>query len=669
MKNKKPIFALFVALVCVFMFSVTIAVRTAYAEPLVYEYFSSKENCSVTYSKNKGWKIKTSNNSQETYMFTLNKSVLSYYVNKGYTNLEITFGNAFDDDEYAGAPVNCKAWVLPAESGKNGNYAWDYVLADRGFSTFYISGWNVRGEGRYSITVDLTNARYDFVNYGITFYLESKDVLGNFVGACFIHSVEFSGVTEEAPEVPENAVKLEKGAQVRMVSPIALGFVSRIDFSVYNNLKSTYGEQNVVVGTAIVSQKELVASGARLTVEDIDLYGLDYDNCIAKTFINSDTAEADGYYRFRAVKYIDSGYLTEKYAALSYIKVTTVLGISYYYYSDFSTEDNVRSALEVSSLAYSDLVVEQDEAYGNQVEFDEKVPENAGKYSPYKAEYREFLSNYLTAQYFVENGESSYKIVISQNATEVELLAAEFLKEKIAEATGADMPFVYDTETAGVKGRYISIGQNKLLEDAGLGSLAEQTVCDDGYIMKTVKNTLFIDGIIDRGTLYGVYDFLEQRLNYLLVSSECYTFIPTKNLEFCEIDVALSPTFTSRTYLEFEVMQGYTDPVTATFRRTNNFYLGSMDGYGGKEDVGYVGYDRVHNMQETIIEGVNLYNKIHDTFYNYAEYCIRYTNDNEHYIFMPCLTSGLDGEVGVLDFVFVAMKKLILEKYPLGIKY
>ena len=101
---------------------------------------------------------------------------------------------------------------------------------------------------------------------------------------------------------------------------------------------------------------------------------------------------------------------------------------------------------------------------------------------------------------------TDYKILLSDNATEEERLAGETLSKYIERITGTLIPVVYESEcvVASTEAEILSVGETKLLKTVALD------VPTDGYVQKTVDNTLFLYGGMDgKGTLYAVYDYLK----------------------------------------------------------------------------------------------------------------------------------------------------------------
>lgn len=106
-----------------------------------------------------------------------------------------------------------------------------------------------------------------------------------------------------------------------------------------------------------------------------------------------------------------------------------------------------------------------------------------------------------------KNGKSKYKIVLSPAASSSEQTAAAELQKFIREVSGAELPIVDDLN---VKGARIFVGYNDRVGEM----LGEKSIegLDESFTYESSKKDIFIYGGRERGTLYGVYTFLENEL-------------------------------------------------------------------------------------------------------------------------------------------------------------
>ena len=107
----------------------------------------------------------------------------------------------------------------------------------------------------------------------------------------------------------------------------------------------------------------------------------------------------------------------------------------------------------------------------------------------------------------VVGGQSSYKIVRADKSTKSERNAAYELQEYLETITGCKLPIVTDKEAPA---EYEIIVGKTNREKADEFNRTELET--DGFIIKTIRNKLYLVGGGDRGTLYAVYEFLEAYL-------------------------------------------------------------------------------------------------------------------------------------------------------------
>ncbi len=124
----------------------------------------------------------------------------------------------------------------------------------------------------------------------------------------------------------------------------------------------------------------------------------------------------------------------------------------------------------------------------------------------------------------VVNGRSSYKIFVDSSASATDLKAARKLRHYIKEISGAEIPIiVYNKEPFGSA---IWIGSRYHAENFPL-RVDWDRLGEDGFTIKTAGNNLIIAGGSEKGSLYGVYTFLEDYLVCRKYSSQV-TIIPRK---------------------------------------------------------------------------------------------------------------------------------------------
>jgi hypothetical protein len=114
-----------------------------------------------------------------------------------------------------------------------------------------------------------------------------------------------------------------------------------------------------------------------------------------------------------------------------------------------------------------------------------------------------------------EDEVSRYRIVVPSAATVHELKASTILQNYLLQISGTALPIVAADKA---RSRYeILLGQNDRLDELKIG-LNLNTLKEDGFLIKTDSMRLIIAGGNEKGTLYGVYTFLEKYLNCRMYS-------------------------------------------------------------------------------------------------------------------------------------------------------
>ncbi|HQM99811.1 MAG TPA: alpha-glucuronidase family glycosyl hydrolase, partial [Candidatus Hydrogenedentes bacterium] len=113
------------------------------------------------------------------------------------------------------------------------------------------------------------------------------------------------------------------------------------------------------------------------------------------------------------------------------------------------------------------------------------------------------------ANVLVQNGVSASQIALQEGASPSEKHAAEEFQYFFKACTGVTLPI---QEVTGVtETPMILLGCGPVARELGVAP-DKEALGEQGYYMKTVVPHLVIAGTPEAGTLYGVYDFLENRL-------------------------------------------------------------------------------------------------------------------------------------------------------------
>lgn len=135
--------------------------------------------------------------------------------------------------------------------------------------------------------------------------------------------------------------------------------------------------------------------------------------------------------------------------------------------------------------------------------------------------------NYTPTDGFIlKNGISDYKIVVPDNASADLIMYANEFSSLFNEATGAKLDQMSENEFEGNKA--IFVGNTKAFKSTGI-TLDETQLKSQGYIIKTVGKSIYINGFSDAACLYGMYRFLKLSLNYEFFGPSTYYI--DKNVE------------------------------------------------------------------------------------------------------------------------------------------
>ncbi len=172
---------------------------------------------------------------------------------------------------------------------------------------------------------------------------------------------------------------------------------------------------------------------------------------------------------------------------------------------------------------------------------------------------------------------TEYSVVLPVLATESEQYAADELISHVKAITGVELPYASDGAYSDSK--VISIGRTAFLEGAGVEADAAK-LGSDGFILKTQGNALLICGGSDRGTVYGVLDFLEYHLGVKFLTAD-YTYLPkAEEAVVYQCDRTEIPTFHYRVFLDYDAFANENPQVNVHHRFTSE-YLKIPENMGG----------------------------------------------------------------------------------------
>ncbi|MGQ9456070.1 MAG: DUF4838 domain-containing protein [Armatimonadota bacterium] len=150
----------------------------------------------------------------------------------------------------------------------------------------------------------------------------------------------------------------------------------------------------------------------------------------------------------------------------------------------------------------------------------------------------------------VRNGKSNYSLVLSKDASPSEHFAAAEFKHYIYQISGAIITYAPDSTNPPQKA--ILIGDSDALRS--LGAVPEEFLQDESFVIRTAGERLVIAGGRLRGTMYGVYTFLEEVLGCRWLSGSVEKIPKMSTINVPDIEIAQKPAFEYRDVFIREAM-------------------------------------------------------------------------------------------------------------------
>jgi hypothetical protein len=151
-----------------------------------------------------------------------------------------------------------------------------------------------------------------------------------------------------------------------------------------------------------------------------------------------------------------------------------------------------------------------------------------------------------------KKGKTDYHITIPANSIPSERYAAEELSHYLHDIT--DATFTIGSEGTWTNSPQILIGESSATKQLGL-TMDYSLLGNDGFVIRTIKNRLVIVGGKPRGTLNGVYTFLEEQLGVRWFTPELETIPKTNSLILRPINLTNVPALFYREVFWTEMMR------------------------------------------------------------------------------------------------------------------
>jgi hypothetical protein len=190
------------------------------------------------------------------------------------------------------------------------------------------------------------------------------------------------------------------------------------------------------------------------------------------------------------------------------------------------------------------------------------------------------------------DGKTSYNIVVKQSPILAEVTAANELAKNLQSVTGSEFKIVEESKAAAGKPA-IYVGQT---EYAAANGVDFNKLGQEEWIIKTTANgNLILSGGRPRGTLYAVYEFLENNAGCHWLDEANEVIPAVSQLKIPSLNIQGHPYFRNRQI--FDLLDWY--PVSITFKVRNKGTCYAPAEYGWAFKIGRP--------------------RQHHTFYNYSE--------------------------------------------------
>jgi len=168
------------------------------------------------------------------------------------------------------------------------------------------------------------------------------------------------------------------------------------------------------------------------------------------------------------------------------------------------------------------------------------------------------------------------QIIVAPDAGKTERFAAEELCAYLKRMSRKEFPIREKT----VPGCNALIVGTKACLDAGL--VPDGDITDDGFMIRTEGDRICIAGIHPRGTLFGVYEFLEEFLGCRFFSPEVEVVPERDSCVLAPIDLKKVPMIEYRSSSVFQLL----DQAYGAKRKMNGQVEQTEDKYGGRVEYG-----------------------------------------------------------------------------------
>lgn len=190
------------------------------------------------------------------------------------------------------------------------------------------------------------------------------------------------------------------------------------------------------------------------------------------------------------------------------------------------------------------------------------------------------------------NSQSDYSIVLCKNASTSEQTAAKELQHYLEQVGGVVLPIINrDQLEEGQK--HIFIGYNK--QYGAECGVQRPDKNDEGFTYRNVGDNIWIYGGSQRGTMYGVYSFLENELGVRWYTKDYTHLKPIKKWQFRDLYCSETP-FIQYRFDQYYNVEPHKDWLA--HNKCNSVWAAQDNEYGG-----LVAYWNAHTFEQFIPSG------------------------------------------------------------------
>ena len=269
----------------------------------------------------------------------------------------------------------------------------------------------------------------------------------------------------------------------------------------------------------------------------------------------------------------------------------------------------------------------------------EEKPDTSNLTVPKAYGYQTGIDFTAEAIKFIENGKTDYTVVIPDGASADVTESAKELVSYARDVSGATLAVYTENATVTAEGKkFISLGNTQVAQTLGIDA---SSVKNDGFIIKTVGDDVFIVAKIDRGVRYGVYSFLERFFGVRWLTTSV-THVPSQQtIDLHPCDILEEPEFMMRKWHLYAVDYRYN---LAFYNHTRTYYgewynpgreYHNVTDYANAPGVGYLNKSDIATCEcQTHEKGVPL-SEAHPEYWTTA------TNPSSKGYYDICFTNGI----------------------------